>query len=148
MLCIASLYEWYESYTDEHVTCYRNLLYKFKQEATKTNCCVKGEDEVDHSTVTRWFKNKSGEKHSESIRRNCHLTIGRSGERGSGIPMTVAQHDDDDDDLSKNVWSCSTVPYIPKILHNFWLTLVHCILFRNVLVESFTNPHHLWHSNL
>ena len=37
------------------------MLYEFEQghnsvEATKTICCVKGEDTVDPSSVTRWFK--------------------------------------------------------------------------------------------
>ena len=37
------------------------MLYKFELEhndieATKSNCYVKSEDAVDHSTVTRWFE--------------------------------------------------------------------------------------------
>ena len=37
------------------------MLYEYKvdldtTEATKRICCVKGEDAVDHSTVTRWSK--------------------------------------------------------------------------------------------
>ena len=31
-------------------------------------------------------------------------TIGRSGERGSGISVVPARYDDDDDDISLNVW--------------------------------------------
>ena len=39
-------------------------------------------------------------------------TIGRSGERGSGISVLVAQHDDDDDDDDrgfKTIWMSSKV---------------------------------------
>ena len=37
------------------------MLYEFKlghnaAEATKNSPCVKGEDAVDHNTISRWFK--------------------------------------------------------------------------------------------
>ena len=31
--------------------------------------------------------------------------IGRSGERGSGISVLAARHDDDDDDVKENRWN-------------------------------------------
>ena len=38
--------------------------------------------------------------------RTCQRrwTIGKSGERGSGISVPAARHDDDDDDIMKGVW--------------------------------------------
>ena len=36
-------------------------------------------------------------------------TIGRSGERGSGISVSVARHDDDDDDISFSFFFISTI---------------------------------------
>ena len=48
----------------QHSLIHGLMLYEIKPghnvaEATKNICCVKGEGVVDHSTVTRWFKNFS-----------------------------------------------------------------------------------------
>ena len=45
----------------QHSLIWEFMLYKLEldintAEITKNNCCVKSENEVDHSTVTRWFK--------------------------------------------------------------------------------------------
>ena len=42
----------------------------------------------------------------DAVLRTClgRWTIGRSGERGSGISVLPARHDDDDDDIIKSYW--------------------------------------------
>ena len=62
--------------------------------------------------------------HSAAIRNivlKTHLgrwTIGRSGERGSGISVLPARHDDDDDDFNKVSW------LILRLINPYWV--IYC----------------------
>ena len=66
------------------------------------------------------------------VQKTClrRWTIGKSGERGSGISVLPARHDDDDDDDSRlksknnnsngyNVYVCSTQGAFPKRYYNY-----------------------------
>ena len=62
ILCIASFNViWKPQRQTCTIVWLKNMLHKFKlgyntMEVTKNICCLKGKDIVDHSTITRWFK--------------------------------------------------------------------------------------------
>ena len=62
-VCYASPHMWFDSCTDEHLRSSNSGTYALQveqghnaMEVTKNICCTKGEDVVDHCTVSRWFK--------------------------------------------------------------------------------------------
>ena len=63
MLCIISLHVWYESCTvsmqhrlHQELRFYIFTLSHNTVRATKNICCLKDEDAIDHTTVTKWVK--------------------------------------------------------------------------------------------
>ena len=101
----------------------RNQLYSHLPPITKTiqvrrtrhaEHCQRSRDELI-SGVLLWTPHMAGQKQDDQLEhtfssyerirdvalKTCQRrrTIGRSGERGSGISMLAARHDDDDDDI-------------------------------------------------
>ena len=115
---------------------------------------MKGEDAVDYSTVTRWFKKfLSGCKNlnnlialgrpetvdSETVLQAIEPHLVSSIWRVSG-KLSISQsrvvhyfHN-----LSKSIQICRTVPHATRILQNFWLTLAFDlqVLFANQCIVT------------
>ena len=53
-------------------------------------------------------------------------TIGRSGERGSGISVLPARYDDDDDDISYDIWIEFYIGMLSTLIKNHVLKLLFC----------------------
>ena len=121
-------------------------FYKFKLghntiEAIKNIYCIKGEHIVDHSTLNRWFKKfylsfrnlddqarlgRLKTVHSKAVLQAIEVNLASStwrvsGELGLSLSSVVCYLHN----LSKSIQSCKIVPYVTKILENFWLTWIN-----------------------
>ena len=64
-------------------------------------------------------------------------TIGRSGERGSGISVLVARHDDGDDDLHLSFQNISVINFIDELNINNKLTCIDVLIDTNNVFVAF-----------
>ena len=132
---------WFRAWTDKGIVCMVDHLHSVTAELGSTNCdghagqCWRSKDELI-SDVLLCTPHMAKQKQDDQLEHTYssyvriqdvalktgqrRWTRGRSGERGSGISVLVARHDDDDDDLWRAIGMDNESQYIRGNSWTWW----------------------------